>query len=148
MVPYAVVVILLFLNLAIDFTSKKTQTCLKKTDSRRTDRIALLVFHHVLSVFLLFGWLIPDRRVLTLFIVGNLLMLIEWMVFDGCRLTMWLNEMCDDDKFLPFRDVFWWSGVKDVAILRVGSVTLTLFHVLAVLFLFLGVMHLMHLRRL
>ena len=137
MTPYAIFVGIVFVNLAIDFTSKQTQTCLRK----RKDVIALLLFHHVLSAFLLFGWMIPDRRVLSLFLLGNVLMLLEWVVYGGCRLTMWLNEMCDDDTALPFRDVFWWSGVKDVKI----STTLTLFHLLAVLFLFLGMMHLLHL---
>lgn len=134
---YAFLGLIVLINLTIDLSFKNRQKCVFNTsDTSRAQRaLSLLIFHHVLSVFLLFGWMVPDRRLLLLFIIGNVMMLMEWAIYGHCRLTRMLNQICDDPKELAFRDLFWWLGIKDMYVFGSFSV----FTSLAVIFLLIGI---------
>ena len=146
---FLVLVIIAVVNFAIDMRSYHTRKCLSSSPGdTHFNILSLLMVHHLLSTFLLLGWIVPDRRVLILFILGNLLMLLEWSVFGYCRLTRMLNQMCRQEEGLPFRDLFWWSGTKEIVVWKWNGKGTSLFVVLAVVFLLLGILHLLRLSRL
>lgn len=145
--PISFLFSIFFLNLIIDFSSSPTRRCLSHP-CKAKHVIPLLVFHHLLSTFLLFGWLIPDRRVLILFLIANACMLLEWWVFGYCRLTRLLNQVCGQTLSLPFRDIFWYTGLKNVTLFRtLSGGKISVFVVYAIVSFFLGVYHLMRLNR-
>jgi hypothetical protein len=83
---------------------------------------------------MLYGWLLPNKKLLFLFIIANLMMLLEWIVHRRCRLTTYANNVCGWKSNTPFRDLICGLGLKDI---RIGRLTLHV--ILAVVFLFIGI---------
>jgi hypothetical protein len=124
-------VIIAIAELAIDFSHPHTIRCVKH---KGLHIVLFLVFHHLIASFMMYGWLLPNKKLLFLFIIGNIMMLMEWIVNRRCRLTVYANNMCQWKSNTPFRDLVWWLGLKDV---RVGGINMH--GVLAVGFLLLGI---------
>jgi hypothetical protein len=57
------------------------------------------------------------------------------MVYGYCRLTRNVNQKCGDDENLPFRDLIWLLGFKEITIYK----NITLHVALAILFLGIGI---------
>ena len=117
-------------EIAVDFSHPHTVSCVKH---KGLHVFLVLIFHHLLSSFMLYGWILPNKKLLFLFIIANIAMLLEWIVYGHCRLTRYANNVCGWKSDTPFRDLMWWFGFKDIHIGR-----LTLHVILAVLFLFVG----------
>ena len=83
---------------------------------------------------MLYGWLLPNKKILLIFIIANATMLLEWIVHRHCRLTRYANKYCGRKPETPFHDVMWWIGFKNI---RIGGLTLHV--ILAGLFLLLGI---------
>jgi hypothetical protein len=133
MIPFREVlfIVIAISEIGIDFAHPHTVSCIK----HKGLHIALvLLFHHLLSSFMMYGWLLPNRRLLFLFIIANALMLLEWIVHRHCRLTVHINNQCGWKSDTPFRDLMWWLGFKNI---QIGNVTLHV--ILAVAFLLLGI---------
>lgn len=139
---YSLFFCLIVIELIIDFTSLETQKCLQKSNKKEITLV--LVFHHLLSTFLLYGWLLPNRILLFLFIFSSLMMFAEWEIYGHCRLTKYVNMKCDGTNNKPFRDLLWKLGTKEKIIFYLGERPITLFHILAVLFLLFGMIHLFY----
>ena len=118
-------------EIAVDFSHPHTITCVK----HKGLHIALfLIFHHLLSSFMLYGWILPNKKLLFLFIIANLTMLLEWIVNGNCRLSVYANNVCGWKSDTPFRDLMWKIGFKDI---HIGKFTLHV--ILAVVFLLIGI---------
>ena len=122
---------LTLLGICIDFFHPHTQTCIKHKGLYIG---GFLLFHHFLSSFMLYGWLLPNKRLLLLFIIANALMLTEWLIHGHCRLTRYVNQQCSWNPDTPFHDLMWWLGLKNITI---GGYTIHV--IMTVLFLFLGI---------
>ena len=118
-------------EIAIDFAHPHTISCVKH---KGLHTVLFLVFHHLLASFMMYGWLLPNKKLLFLFIIANLMMLLEWFVHRRCRLTAYTNNQCGWKPDTPFRDLMWQLGFKDI---RIGRLTLHV--ILAVAFLLLGI---------
>lgn len=118
-------------EIVIDFSHPHTAKCIKH---KGLHIVLFLIFHHLLSSFMLYGWILPNKKLLFLFIIANLMMLLEWIVHGHCRLTAYANDQCGWKPDTPFRDLMWQLGFKDMYI---GKVTLHV--ILAVVFLLLGI---------
>jgi len=127
----ALFIFIAILEIGIDFAHPHTVSCVKH---KGLHIFLVLLFHHLLSSFMMYGWLLPNKRLLFLFIIANLMMLLEWAVYRHCRLTTYANNVCGWKSDTPFRDLMWWLGFKDI---HIGNVTLHV--ILAVVFLLLGV---------
>lgn len=137
MKTWIIVMTLVFLaNLAIDFSTHHTQKCISDP-CRAQYALPLLLLHHLVTVFLLFGWLIPDRRWLSLVILGIVVMIGHWAFIGQCHITTVTNQVCNEQPRLSFRDVFWWSGVKEMYLYKRVSV----FVVIALTSLVLAIVH-------
>ena len=118
-------------EIAVDFSHPHTITCVKH---KGLHIVLFLIFHHLLSSFMMYGWLLPNKKLLFLFIIANLMMLLEWIVHRRCRLTTYANNVCGWKSDTPFRDLMWCLGFKDIHING-----LTLHVILAGVFLLLGI---------
>ena len=123
--------ILTILGIGIDFTHRDTQKCIKH---KGLHIILFLLFHHFMSSFMLYGWLFPYKKIQFLFIIANLLMLIEWAIHGYCRFTRYANQQCDWKPNTPFRDVMWQLGLKNI---KIGGYTIHV--ILACIFLLVGI---------
>lgn len=127
----ALFILIAISEIGIDFAHPHTVSCVKH---KGLHIVLVLLFHHLLSSFMMYGWLLPNKRLLFLFIIANLMMLLEWAVYRRCRITTYANNVCGWKSDTPFRDLMWWLGFKDI---HIGNVTLHV--ILAVAFLLLGV---------
>jgi len=127
----ALFILIAISEIGIDFAHPHTVSCIKH---KGLHIVLFLIFHHLLSSFMLYGWLLPNKKLLFLFIIANITMLLEWIIHGRCRLTAYANNVCGWKSDTPFRDLMWWLGFKDIHING-----LTLHVILAVVFLLLGV---------
>ena len=74
------------------------------------------------------------------------MMFAEWEIYGYCRLTEYVNIRCDTNN-KPFRDLLWKFGAKEKVIFSLGKRSITVFHILAVLFLLFGIVHVLYLNR-
>lgn len=118
-------------EIAIDFSHPHTVSCIRH---KGLHIVLFLLFHHLLASFMMYGWLLPNKKLLFLFIIANLMMLLEWAVHRRCRLTTYANNQCGWKSNTPFRDLMWQLGLKDI---RIGTITLHV--ILACAFLLLGI---------
>lgn len=118
-------------EIGIDFAYPHTVSCIKH---KGLHVFVVLLFHHLLSSFMMYGWLLPNKKLLLLFIIANVVMLLEWAYYRRCRLTTQLNNVCGWKSDTPFRDLMWWLGFKDI---HIGGLTLHV--ILAIVFLLLGI---------
>ena len=133
MIPFrdALFIFIAMAEIHIDFSHPHTESCIKH---KGLHVFLILLFHHLFSTFIMWGWLIPNRKFLFLFIIVNALVLLEWLVHRRSYLTMQLNNVCGWKSDTPLRDIMWWFGLKDI---HLGGLPL---HIMfAVLFLLLGV---------
>jgi len=144
LILYSIFLFLIVIQIVIDFTSSETRKCLKGPNSKEV--IVILLFHHVLSTFLLYGWLLPNKKLLILYILSVLMMFAEWEIYGYCRLTKFVNIRCDDaNSTLYFRDLLWKLGTKEKILFSIGKRSITLFYIIVLLFLLFGIIHLIRL---
>jgi len=118
-------------EIAIDFAHPHTVSCIKH---KGLHIVLFLLFHHLLSSFMMYGWLLPNKKLLFLFIIVNALMLVEWFVHRRSYLTTHLNNQCGWKSDTPFRDLMWGLGFKQI---QMGGLTLHV--ILAFVFLLFGI---------
>ena len=121
---------ILLVGIVIDFSSNNKK-CLER-------EWPVIIFHHILSTMMHFGWLFDDKRLLAMFVVLNVAMLTEWATFGYCRITRYVNRKCDRQETEPFHDLIWALGLKKVVIYQ----NVTAHVLLTILFLCIGIMKL------
>ena len=138
---YAIFLFLIVIQFVIDFTSDETRKCLKGPNSKEV--FVVLLFHHVLSTFLLYGWLLPNKKLLVLYIISFLFMFAQWEIYGYCVLTKYVNIRCGDTNNTKyFRDLLWKLGTKEKVVFSIGKTNISLFTIIVLLFLVFGVIHL------
>ncbi len=112
---YILFILIFIIDLFVGFTSKRTIECLRKADSvKKTKIFSSLILHHIVSVFAHYGWMLPNKPLLILFIFSCLFAISNWKYTGGyCQITKYTNELCGDDEPY-FHDILWKIGVKDV----------------------------------
>ena len=112
---YFLFVLIFIMDLFVGFGSKRTMHCLRKADSiKKTKILSTLIFHHIISVFAHYGWLLPNKPLLILFIFSCLFAISNWQYTGGyCQITKYANELCGDEEPY-FHDILWKIGVKDI----------------------------------
>ena len=75
--------------------------------------IMVLFLHHIINIFVYFGWIFNDKHVLFAHVIFPLLVLLHWRTNDNkCYLTQIINKhCCYDDNYL-FRDFTYMLGLK------------------------------------
>jgi hypothetical protein len=73
-----------------------------------------LYFHHIINIFLNFGWISDNPIVLKIYLVTPIIVLLHWKTNEGkCALTQHVNKICrnPDDEYL--HDFLYLMGIKD-----------------------------------
>jgi hypothetical protein len=136
---YTLFFFLIVIEMMIDFTSLETRKCLDGPNHKEVR--LMLIFHHILSTFLLYGWLLPNKNILLIYIISSLMMFAEWEIYGHCRLTEYVNLKCDGTNKKPFRDLLWKLGTKQKVLFYLENRPITLFHIIVFAFLVFGVIH-------
>ena len=106
--------LLLVIEIVLDLVySKKTIKCIKKqTIINRFLLILFIILHHIILIFLMFGWLLSGIW-LIVYLISILLVNLSWMFTDGlCWLTVIENNICGWEKEKPFNHIFTLLDVK------------------------------------
>jgi hypothetical protein len=101
------------LEIGIDLFHPKTQECIQH---KGLHLVIILLVHHLIGSFMLYGWLLPNKNLLLLFIIVNALVLVEWKIHRRSKFTEYVNHQCDWKPDTPLRDMMYWLGLKDVKI--------------------------------
>ena len=64
-----------------------------------------LLIHHIISVFILFGWLSNNKYILILYVIVCMSTGIGWAVFKSCLLTDLNNYICKLPKKTEFNNI-------------------------------------------
>jgi hypothetical protein len=103
---------LLCINIGFDMMSKKTYQCYSKSP-QRVKIISLLLAHHIVNVFVNFGWLFYSPILLILYIISIPVMYIHWYLNNNtCKITTDMNKMCGWGEDTYFNDIFNILGFK------------------------------------
>lgn len=130
-----IILIIFVINLIIDLSSKETRSCFLYNTYKFVKLFPIIVFHHILSTFMHYGWLTNDKRILLLYIFANIFILSGWAIHGHCVMTRYVNRRCGLNKKLPFRDLLWLLGTKDIKVYN----DVTLHFILTIMFLCLGI---------
>jgi len=83
------------------FFTEETIKCIrsKKSLDDKIELLGIIWFHHIISVFIIFGWMLTNIKLLILYIFMTIGIIISWSFNDGlCYLTVMgiLNKkMCN-----------------------------------------------------
>lgn len=82
--------------------------CLYKTEFH-----SKLLLHHILVIFIYFGWLSNNSYVLSFYLLLPITLLVHWRMNNNrCVMTEAVNNMCDLDKDEYIRDIAYLCGLK------------------------------------
>jgi len=85
-----------------------------KSNLKKISLLEFLFLHHVLAVYLYFGWLAPTKGYLEIYVILVLVVVFHWMTNNQkCILTQIINWYCVYDDGEYFHDIFWFLGVKE-----------------------------------
>ena len=102
-------VAVLLLEIILDFVSRQTSECVQVNPNAGW----LLIFHHITSCFLLYGWLFSNPFILFIHIVIVIGTIIHWKNNENmCYLTVHVNKICDWPREKPFHDLLDMLGIK------------------------------------
>lgn len=88
--------------------NKYYEKCISKTEFHTK-----LILHHILVIFIYFGWLSNNTYILSLYLLIPIILLIHWKMNDNrCVMTETINNMCGLDKDEYIRDVAYLCGLK------------------------------------
>ena len=85
-----VLIFLMVLSIVLDLNNQTTKKCVMK--NKRI--LPLLIFHHILSIFLYFGWILNDKRILQVYLFIPPVIAMHWLINENCILTEYTNETC------------------------------------------------------
>ncbi len=108
-------IILIFLSLIIffiDYFSNNLQKCLLKKKNN-TKLIFISLIHHIFNIFMHFGWIFNNKRILMFYLLLPVITLIHWKTNnDKCILTESVNKICGFSRNNLFNDLFNMIGLK------------------------------------
>lgn len=74
-----------------------------------------LLLHHILNIYAQFGWVSNNKYLLYGYVITPLLVLSHWSTNNNkCYLTEDINKKCNIDKNVPFRDMWYLIGIKNI----------------------------------
>lgn len=111
---FKIIIILTVLQFTLDI-KKKFKTC----KNLNTYLLLILVIHHIISVFLHFGWIFDNKNMLKLYIFSVIAVIGHQTMNNGkCFLTQIENKICEFKTYHSFTDFYYWLGLKDKPIYR------------------------------
>ena len=103
-------IFILLLEIILDFASSQTTECVVANPKAGW----LLIFHHITSVFLLYGWTIPNKLLQLAHVLTVIGTAIYWRSNNNrCELTVHVNDICGWPAEKPFHDLLDMIGLKE-----------------------------------
>ena len=94
-----------FLSYLIDIYTSPTnyyKKCIKKPEFH-----AKLLFHHIIVIFIFFGWLSNNKYLLMIYLFVPIILIMHWKTNNNrCAMTETVNSMCGLDKDDYIRDLY------------------------------------------
>jgi len=117
------IIIISIISYTYDINSKEIKYCINQGQKYLINII--LYFHHLIVIFVLFGWLFNNKIALTLELILPIILLSHWISNNNkCVLTQIVNSLCG--KNIPFSDIFKKMGfgknlllLKDIVVLLI-----------------------------
>lgn len=105
-------VVLSFASFLLDV---QTNPCIQDKKYTSVNVFAILFVHHVLNVFVNFGWLLNDVNLLKLYVMTPVIVALHWATNDNkCIVTQWVNRMCGNPDTEYLHDLLYMVGFKDL----------------------------------
>lgn len=99
------------LDTLLDIFSKDTRSCIYREPSV----LVVLILHHLMSCFLLGGWLFKYVSILIVHILVVIGTTIYWCRNQNlCDLTVYVNKRCGWNSNKPFHDLLDMIGLKEL----------------------------------
>ena len=112
MCPEFIFLLILTVEIVVDLMREKTRACMRTTSPHV---LALILIHHAMNVFLLFGWLFRSPLLRYAHIATVVGVAIHWKTNGNrCELTRYVNRACGWNYDEPFYDLLAFTGVKQL----------------------------------
>ena len=93
----------------------------------------LLFIHHILSVYIHFGWINNNNP--TIYLLLLVFTMIHWFTNNfKCKYTQYVNEKCNIDINYPLRDIIYFSGLKNSKYYKLIYYTYLIFIIIYLLY--------------
>jgi len=93
----------------------KSNDCIKKSKYKTSLIYLNLYFHHLLNVFLNYGWISDDPVVLKIYLVLPLFVLLHWKTNnEKCAVTQHANYICGNPDEEYLHDILYLLGIKNL----------------------------------
>jgi hypothetical protein len=105
---FSLLFLIAFVSYIYDF---ETNVCFVKT--KQMGLHLFLYFHHVVALFLYFGWLSSSKTILILYAFTIFIIILHWFTNDQkCIITQIVNYYCGLPDAEGFHDIFYFLGMK------------------------------------
>lgn len=92
----------------------KTNNCIKEKKYKSNFIYINLYFHHLLNMFLNFGWISDNPIVLKTYLILPMIVLLHWKTNKGkCAVTQQANEICGNSENEYMHDFLYLLGIKE-----------------------------------
>lgn len=91
-------IILVFISFFNDLRLEKTKQCV----SMNKKVLFILLFHHIISIYGLFGWMLSSLNLVRLYVIAIPILILYWFIVKDCQLSIYTNQVCkweNDYKF-------------------------------------------------
>jgi hypothetical protein len=95
---------------------KDTIHCISNINGmvRRIKFVLFTILHHLLSVFLLVGWIMNSKIIIIIYLFTIVIVFGSWQITDGlCWMTVLQNNMCGCNKKKPFNHLLQLMKIKE-----------------------------------
>lgn len=91
----------------------KTNDCIKEKRFKSPLIFINLYLHHLINIFLNFGWISDDPMILKIYLVLPFIVLLHWKTNKGkCAVTQHANEICGNLENEYMHDFLYILGIK------------------------------------
>jgi hypothetical protein len=104
-VIFLLLVLISFLN---DLKLEKTKQCVKMNNKV----LFILFFHHIISIYGLFGWMLSSLNLVRLYVISIPILILYWFIVKDCQISVYTNQLCKWDSDYKFNHIFKPFGVS------------------------------------
>jgi hypothetical protein len=108
---YIFLIVLTILQISLDLNSTATKKC--TCDHFNPKLLTIFLSHHIFNIFANFGWLVPNKQILFIYVIMIPILFMHWQTNDDkCILTQLYNKECGFNDSYVFNDFFSMVGLK------------------------------------
>lgn len=101
-------IFLILISFFNDLKLEKTKRCV----SMNKQVLFILFFHHVISIYGLFGWMLSSLNLVRLYVISIPVLILYWIIVKDCQISVYTNQICKWESDYKFYHIFKPFGIS------------------------------------